>query len=200
MTSGDSLFLFPQRWDNKRSSGIVGPSSSLRPFDYQEHLTPGIAENEPMETEQFEDDKILSQLQPPPQFRKETQVLCMTRLHDITKEITIKFELVDTNLDNILLWLGAPECVQCLPLCILILCVLPFSLDFYQARCILLVCNSIQDLEPHAIKQDESCKHGFDVFWPVLWTKVPPVSFLVNDEFTLMFPPYEVCLCHIIWT
>lgn len=195
MTPGDSSFLFPQRRENERSPGIVGPSSLLGPPDYQGRLTPGVAENEFVETEQFEDDQILGQLQTPPQFGKETRVLCMTRLNDIPEETTIEFGLVDTDLDNISLWLRAPENVQCvgilLPLCILILRVLRFSLDFSQARCISLVCNSIQDLEPHAIEQGESRKHGFDVFRPVPWTKVPPVSFLMNDEFTFMFPLHE---------
>jgi hypothetical protein len=64
------------------------------------------AGNEP-KTEQFEDIKI--GLQPPPQFGKEAQVLCMTGPHDI---LTMEFHVVPANLGKISLWLRAPENVQ----------------------------------------------------------------------------------------
>ena len=195
MTPGDSWLLVSQRRENEGSSGVVGPSSSLGPSDYQEPLTSGDAGNKPVKTDQFEDVKIL--LQSPPQFRKEMQVLCMPRPHDIPEKFTLEFGVLDTDLDNISLWLRAPENLQCvfivLPLCILILCVFPPSLGFSQARCISLVCYSFQDLRPHPIPQGES-HNGLEVLWPVPWTKILPVSFSMNDEFTFMFPPYEVRL------
>ena len=119
---------------------------------------------------------------------------------DIHGEFTIEFHVVDTQLDKISLWLRAPENVQCvfivLPWCFLIL---PPSLDFYQARCILLVCYPIQDIGPHANQQGESRKHEFETLQPVLWTKIPPVlSFSMNDAVTHIFPHHEVRLCRVL--
>ena len=196
MTPVESLqsLLISQRRENEGSLegslGDVGPSSSLGLSDYQE----------PVETEQFEDDKILGQLQPPQQLGKDAQVLCMTRPHNISGEFMIEFGVVNTELDNISLWLKAPENVQCvfivLPLCILIL---PPSLDFSQARCISLVCYYIEDIGPHAIQQGDSREHEFENLRPVLWTKIPPVlSFSMNDAVTHLFPAYEVRLRRIL--
>ncbi|KAF8264035.1 hypothetical protein EI94DRAFT_1739415 [Lactarius quietus] len=73
-----------------------------------------------------------------------------------------------------------------LPLCILILCILPLTLDFSHARCISLVCYRVPIQE---IQQGESCKHGLEILRPVPWTKIPPAfSFSMNDESTLLFP------------
>jgi hypothetical protein len=140
-------------------------------------------------------------LQLPPQFGKETRVLCTAGPHDsIPGEFTIEFHVVDAKLGKISVWLRAPEHVQCvfivLPSCILIL---PPSLDFAQARCISLVCYPIQDIGPHTIQQGESRKHGFEILQPVPWTKVPPVlSFSMNDAVTHLFPHHEVRLCRVL--
>ena len=118
---------------------------------------------------------------------------------DIPGEFTIEFHVVDTQLDKISLWLRAPENVQCvfivLPSCFLIL---PPSLDFYQARCISLVCYPIRDIGPHAIQQGESREHGFETLRPVLWTKIPVLSFSMNDVVTHIFPHHEVRLYHVL--
>ena len=72
--------------------------------------------------------------------------------------------------------------------------VLPPSLDFSHARCISLLCYSIQGLGPHVGQQGES-RHGFESLRPVPWTKILPVfSFSMNDESLSLFPPDEVRL------
>ena len=76
--------------------------------------------------------------------------------------------------------------------------VLPPSLGFSHARCISLICYSIQDLGPHADQQGEN-RHGFKSLRPVPWTKILPVfSFSMNDESMFLFPPDEVRLRHIL--
>src|SRR6266702_1115626 len=80
------------------------------------------------------------------------------------------------------------------PLTLLILHFLPLSIDISQARCILLACYSIQDLKPHAIQQGKSRRHWFESIKLVPWMKILHVLwFLMNDDFTSLFPPCEVC-------
>ena len=142
MTQGDSLVLVSQQREREGGSGTSDPSHSPAPSNCQEPVTTGNGGSELIKTEQFEDDEAHDQLHLPPHFGKETQVLCMTKLHDTAGEFTMEFHVLDANLGKISLWLGAPESVQYVfivsTLCILIFRVLP-SLDFCHARCISLV-------------------------------------------------------------
>ena len=102
---------------------MIGPCSSppSGPSDDQEPLTSrngGQASTTLVKSERFE-YKILGRLQlpSPTQFGKETRMLCMTRLHDISGEFAMEFPVVDVNLDKISLWLKAPENIQCVLLC-----------------------------------------------------------------------------------
>jgi hypothetical protein len=199
MTQGDSFVLVSQQREHEGGSRTFDPFSPAL-SDCQEPVTSGNGGNELVETEQFEDDEM--QLHLPLHFGKETQVLCMTRLHDTPGEFTMEFHVVDANLGKISLWLRAPESVQYVfivsALYILIFRVLP-SLDFCHARCISLVCYSTQDI---TIQRGESDEYEFEILrqglQPVPCTKIPPVlSFSMNDEFTLSFP-LEVCFRHIL--
>ncbi|KAF8257093.1 hypothetical protein EI94DRAFT_1819084 [Lactarius quietus] len=183
MTQGDSFVPASQEQEHEGGSGTIDHSSSPTPSDCREPVTPGNDGSELVETEQFEGNEMHGQLHLPLHFGKETQILCMTRLHNTPGEFTMEFHVVDTNLDKILLWLRAPESVQYMfivsTLYILIFRVLP-SLDF--------------DIRPYAIQQGESHEHEFEIVWqflqPVPCMKIPPVlSFSMNDEVMLSFPP-----------
>ncbi|KAF8263918.1 hypothetical protein EI94DRAFT_1703645 [Lactarius quietus] len=180
MTQGDSFVPASQQQEHEGGSGTIDHSSSPTPSDCREPVTPGNDRSELVETEQFEGDKMHGQLHLPLHFGKETQILCVTRLHNTPGEFTMEFHVVDANLDKISLWLRAPESVH---------------LDFGHARCISLACysNSTQDIRPYAIQQGESHKHKFKIVWqflqPVPCMKIPPVLlFSMNDEVMLSFP------------
>ncbi|KAH9168874.1 hypothetical protein EDB89DRAFT_1989986 [Lactarius sanguifluus] len=108
-----------------------------------------------------EDDEMIDELAP--LFGKDMRVLSMFNPYDVPGEFTLDFVLVD-NID----------------------------LDISRAKCISLACYSVQDLEPHANQQDVSREHWFENVRPVPWPKLPRhLWFLVNDEFTILYPPYE---------
>ena len=130
----------------------------------------------------------------------------MRRLNDISGEFSMDFHLED--IDKIMLWTRARANIECvfvvLPFCMLILindpsyppCVPP-SMDISQARCISLACYSVHDIHPHTINQGETHRQ-FEVAEPVPFTKIPRVLwFLMNEEFTFFYPPYEVRLLRV---
>lgn len=122
-----------------------------------------------------EDDEMIDELAP--LFGKDMRVLSMFNPYDVPGEFTLDFVLVDADWEKILLWVRAPENID---------------LDISRAKCISLACYSVQDLEPHANQQDVSREHWFENVRPVPWTKLPRhLWFLVNDEFTILYPPYE---------
>ncbi|KAH8990355.1 hypothetical protein EDB92DRAFT_791675 [Lactarius akahatsu] len=122
-----------------------------------------------------EDDEMIDELAP--LFGKDMRVLSMFNPYDVPGEFTLDFVLVDADWEKILLWVRAPENID---------------LDISRAKCISLACYSVQDLEPHANQQDVSREHWFENVRPVPWPKLPRhLWFLVNDEFTILYPPYE---------
>ncbi|KAH9052899.1 hypothetical protein EDB83DRAFT_2676209 [Lactarius deliciosus] len=122
-----------------------------------------------------EDDEMIDELAP--LFGKDMRVLSMFNPYDVPGEFTSDFVLVDADWEKILLWVRAPENID---------------LDISRAKCISLACYSVQDLEPHANQQDVSREHWFENVRPVPWPKLPRhLWFLVNDEFTILYPPYE---------
>jgi hypothetical protein len=69
----------------------------------------------------------------------------------------------------------------------------PSSMDISHARCISLACYSVQDLEPYTNQKGGKRENWFENVRPVPWPKMPRhLWFLVNDEFTILYPPYEV--------
>jgi len=180
------------------SDGSTGTSPSdsrsVSPSSGQKTLE---ARTETGRAEELEDEEMVDELAP--LFGKDMRVLSMFRPYDIPGEFTMEFFLVDADYDKISTWVRAPETLECvfvsLRLCLLIPRFFPPSLDISQARCISLACYSVQDLEPHAIQQDGNREHWFESARPVSWTKIPRhMWFLVNDEFTILYPPYEVSL------
>jgi len=87
------------------------------------------------------------------------------------------FVLLDSDWEKISLWVRAPTNID---------------LDISQAKCISLACYSVQDLEPYTTQQAASRENWFENVRPVPWQKIPRhIWFLVNDEFTILYPPYE---------
>ena len=140
-----------------------------------------------------EDDEMVDELAP--FFGKEMRVLSMFKPYDIPGEFTLDCFLLDADWNKISTWVRAPVDIECVsvPLSLRMLIFSPSSLDISQARCISLACYSVQDLEPHTDQQDASREPWFENARPVPWPKIPRhLWFLVNDEFTILYPPYEV--------
>ncbi|KAH8982995.1 hypothetical protein EDB86DRAFT_2834154 [Lactarius hatsudake] len=218
-TPAGPLVLVAQKRENEGGSGIaVGASPSLEPLDHQEPLPPSssgrVSTDPPMglhsslsdtdisrssganpsnfnsrsrppssgrdapearietvKTRGFEDDELVDELQVTPRFGKEMWVLYMTMPYDVPGEFAMDFHLGDVDYNAISLWVRAAE----------------------NDECISLACYSIQDLEPHANQQQgPSREHWFENVRPVPYKEIPRVLwFIINDEFTILFPPYE---------
>ena len=105
------------------------------------------------------------------------------------------FVIRNADWEKLSLWVKAPTNIECVSvsLCLRML-IPPSSLDISQARSISLACYSVQDLEPYTTQQDGSRRENwFENVRPVPWPKMPRhLWFLVNDEYTILYPPYEV--------
>ncbi|KAN0132875.1 hypothetical protein V8E53_009240 [Lactarius tabidus] len=122
-----------------------------------------------------EDDEMVDELAP--LFGKEMRVLSMFRPYDIPGEFAMDFVVLDADWEKISLWVRAPTNID---------------LDISHARCISLACYAVQDLEPYTNQQGGKRENWFENVRPVPWPKMPRhLWFLVNDEFTILYPPYE---------
>jgi hypothetical protein len=122
-----------------------------------------------------EDDEMVDELAP--LFGKEMRVLSMFRPYDIPGEFTMDFVVLDADWEKISLWVRAPTNID---------------MDISHARCISLACYSVQDLEPYTNQKGGKRENWFENVRPVPWPKMPRhLWFLVNDEFTILYPPYE---------
>jgi hypothetical protein len=122
-----------------------------------------------------EDDEMVDELAP--LFGKDMRVLSMFRPYDIPGEFAMDFVVLDADWEKISLWVRAPTNID---------------LDISHAKCISLACYAVQDLEPYTNQQGGKRENWFENVRPVPWPKMPRhLWFLVNDEFTILYPPYE---------
>ncbi|KAH9953886.1 hypothetical protein BC827DRAFT_1245787 [Russula dissimulans] len=130
--------------------------------------------NVQVKAEELEEDEMVDELAP--LFGKEMSVICMDRAYDIPAEFTWNFTLSPADWDRVSQWVKAPECLD---------------LDISQAKCVTLACYSMQELDPYANQGSLAREQWFENVKPVPWAKVPHHLWaIVNDKFTVVFPPY----------
>src|SRR5712671_1804899 len=70
------------------------------------------------------------------------------------------------------------------------------SLDISRAKCVTLACYSMQELDSYANQGSLAREQWFENVKPVPWAKVPHHLWaIINDRFTVVFPPYLVRCC-----
>jgi len=95
------------------SSGQVLANLSVSSHRSLNDILSSWARTEPAQIKELEDDKVEDK-HVAPRVRKEMQVLCVTRLYNISSEFTMDIHVADTDLEKILLWVNAPVNVECM--------------------------------------------------------------------------------------
>jgi len=96
-----------------RSSGWASANLSVSSHRSLSNILSSWARTEPTQIKELEDNEVEDK-HIAPHVRKETQVLCVTRLYDISSEFTMDFHVANADLEKILLWVNAPVNVECM--------------------------------------------------------------------------------------